>query len=273
MAEDVDVPGIYRQNLINVWVEDAFTRQYLRELWDDNRFRFLVAGGSEGVKSLCDHARTNDYPGVYGIVDRDFNEDNYAQWRNPSRESRRYILPAHEIENYLLDVEALARSEGNRRGKSAVEIEHHMRSNAEKYIWRFACIAALARLRHRVLDGFPTRPGEDKVADRQKAVKYVLDQTWLRRMVNDETRITPGAVEADLDECHSHLANSLSDGSWLREFPGKEIFNHVRSLIGEDRPDDVAKLVARWQRENSRIPPVLEELKTIMVERVFGSSP
>jgi hypothetical protein len=55
MPRDVAQAGLYRGS-INLWVEDALTREYLSTLWNDSSVLFLVGGGNEGVQAIVKDA-------------------------------------------------------------------------------------------------------------------------------------------------------------------------------------------------------------------------
>ncbi len=157
MARDVARPSLYRAP-INLWVEDELTRDYLDAIWNSSSVAFLIGGGNEGVQAIVNDAEKAGYPNVFAVIDRDFREADKASWTNPNKTSRRFVLPAHEIENYLLDADALAASRFNNMGKTAVEINEMMATAASRLCWWAACRDVVAELRRRFRQDFMTGP-------------------------------------------------------------------------------------------------------------------
>ncbi len=92
---------------INLWVEDDLTRTYLNALWNDPAVKFLIGGSYQGVLAILKDAEDAGYSNVFGVVDGDHGRSNHMNWSKPGKSSPRFILPRHEIENYLLDTPAL----------------------------------------------------------------------------------------------------------------------------------------------------------------------
>jgi hypothetical protein len=107
IPRDVALSTLYR-GTINLWVEDELTREYLSEIWNDPSVAFLIGGGNEGVRAIVEDAEKAGYRSVFALVDRDYRPSNQAGWLDPSKTFRTFILPVHEVENYLLDAAALA---------------------------------------------------------------------------------------------------------------------------------------------------------------------
>ena len=141
MTVQIDLPQLYRGRVINLWVEDGVVAAYLDAVWSDSDIRILTAGGQGAVAALADHSRENELPNVFGVVDRDFFADNYNDWLSPQKTFRRFVLPVHEIENLLLDENAMAGSRVNNAGKTAQEIASRMETLASKLVSWMACRA------------------------------------------------------------------------------------------------------------------------------------
>src|SRR4051812_30958548 len=99
------VYDLYRGK-VKVWVEDWLTHSVLTELWHDADLGVIVADGKPAVHHMVRSAPRPLRSKVYGIVDRDFDEDNQKDWSRPDCTVLR--LPAHEFENLLLDFEVLS---------------------------------------------------------------------------------------------------------------------------------------------------------------------
>lgn len=138
MARDIARQTLYSAS-INLWVEDRLTREYLSRIWNDADVRFFVGGGNDGVRALAEDAADNGFSNVFGLTDRDFRPSNKRDWTNPQKNFRTFVLPAHEIENYLLDAHALAACRFNNRKLTADAIEEFMWSFAAGLCWWAAC--------------------------------------------------------------------------------------------------------------------------------------
>jgi hypothetical protein len=265
----IDVPRLYRPGVVNVWVEDGVVAAYLNELWSDPSVHSLIAGGKEGVSSLADHALTNRYPGVFGIVDRDFDETNYASWADPTKEFRRFVLPAHEFENYLLDADAIAGSDINMHGKTVAEIRRRLENLASRLVWWMACRAVVASLRRTVLDQFIPHPRNTDVVDMPSAERWIASSEWWNNIgARITTAIDAAALKRMLQTHHDAYRDDLANGNWLRTFSGKELFRDVTSYVytppqpasKSERDADVAKSIAKLQTDYGRRPSELLEL-------------
>ena len=64
MPRDVARAALYRGS-INLWVEDALTREYLSTLWNDSSVLFLVGGGNEGVQAIVKDAEEAGFANVF----------------------------------------------------------------------------------------------------------------------------------------------------------------------------------------------------------------
>ena len=148
----------------------------------DADIAFLIGGGNEGVQAIVNDAEEAGYPNVFAVIDRDFRESNKASWINPGKTSRRFILPAHEIENYLLDADALAASRFNTMGKTAVEINKMMATAASRLCWWAACRDVVAELRRRFRQDFMQDPRCPPVDSEAQARNHICDAPWFVRL-------------------------------------------------------------------------------------------
>ena len=121
MPRDVARAALYR-GIINLWVEDELTREYLSAVWNDpTAVFFLIGGGNEGVGAVVKDAESAGFANVFGLIDRDFRPTtNRSHWSSPVKTFRTFVLPVHEIENDLLDPEALVASRLNTLRRTSV---------------------------------------------------------------------------------------------------------------------------------------------------------
>src|SRR5262245_23120839 len=99
--------ALYNATLV-LWVEDTVVRDYLTDAWQDPAIRFLIAGGDVGIPAVVESARQDGHAQVFGLVDRDFRNSNRSRWLATTSDLRVFVPEAHEIENYVLDADALA---------------------------------------------------------------------------------------------------------------------------------------------------------------------
>src|SRR4051812_26101719 len=127
MPRDVPRAALYR-GVINLWVENALSREYLAAVWrNDPDVAFFVGGGNDGVRAVVKDAEEAGYTNVFGVTDRDFRPSNRSDWLDPRKMFRTFVLPVHEIENDLLEAEALRSSRLHNRDLAAADIERHMK--------------------------------------------------------------------------------------------------------------------------------------------------
>src|SRR5690348_16926309 len=118
MPREVARAALYR-GIINLWVEDELSREYLSKIWNTPPdVFFLIGGGNEGVNAVVKDAESAGFPNVFGLIDCDFRPTNRIHWNAPAKTFRTFVLPVHEIENYLLDPQALAASRLNTLGRT-----------------------------------------------------------------------------------------------------------------------------------------------------------
>lgn len=155
MPVDLSIPS---SAIIVLWVEDALTRDYLRVIWEETpEIAFRIAGGMEGVKEIVKVFNEGAHENVFGLIDRDFQKSNQSKWLDRTKRLSTFILPVHEIENYLLDSKALQASRFQNRRLASEAIEEHMVEEAKKLCWWAACRDVIAQIKSRFRDGFILR--------------------------------------------------------------------------------------------------------------------
>lgn len=273
MTVPIDVPDLYRGAPFNIWVEDTVAGAYFRELWSDQaiQFRFLVAGGEDGVGYLTHQAFDREWPGVFGIVDRDFEQSNHLDWLLPAKQFRRFVIPRFELENYFLDPDRLAAIDLNNTRKTSQEIRQRISTRAAALVWWMACRSVIAALRRSALDDFPAHPANTTINDLSTAKLYVEGTGWFQ----DIPRRISDATSSLVDKLnHSHALYlqglTLPDNHWA-EFSGKELFSDAASFFysssDASRDVDLAKSIARAHRESNTIPQDFQELLQSITSR------
>jgi hypothetical protein len=273
----IDLPKLYRR-AINIWVEDALTSEYLRDVWGNPNVLCLISGSTDSIAPAVRDAERNGLRNVFGIADQDFNETNYTRWGNAGLKF--FVLPVHEVENYLLDPAALAGSDANNNGRAEADIEARMLERAAELVWWMACRRTIKRLRNLCWDDFVPVPKPTAVTDLRSALDHILNSQWYGTFPGHAAQITqPALVEAWITEAGTGYAADLSNGNWKRTFAGKELLHTARGFIYQPpKPAppsvydvDVAKSVAKWQMDNGRVPSELNELHVAMQSKIWGT--
>ena len=219
--------SLYSTRKIVVWVEDELTKEYLSALWRDKRIGFAVAAGREGVSALTNDARSgsDQRTNVFGVRDKDFGETNFPDWTNP--DTYLFILPRHEIENYLLDWDALKAYGDERLGtdarkqvkRDAREIERRVKKRAAKLTWWAACKKMLSELHAELASEFPRDPTQEEITCLVGALNYILKTNdWHRRVCNLPCGpLDANSISNSLTRYHDERMNEL-----LRTTPGRD---------------------------------------------------
>jgi len=261
-------------NKIVVWVEDELSRAYLKELWDDGEIGFLVSGGGESLLAVVHAAQQQRIGNIFGVRDRDFRESNYAKWTDPTRNVKVFTLPAHEIENYLLDSDALAACPENTGKRTQTEIGASMQGHAEVLMPWMACRRAIQKLRDLFIADFPAHPTIQQVENQQDAENYILNTYWYQQLSERVASVTRSHVDSLVQSAHTKMQEYLNSGEWRVEFSGKEIFKGIRGWVhtaggkGLSADVELAQSIAAWQRDKRRVPPHLNNLRSALRAKV-----
>jgi hypothetical protein len=259
-------------------VEDVLTKEYLIRIWqpDDKYFNFLVAYGRESVRAVTHDLRTAGFQNVFGLVDRDFGVSNCDTWTKVLCGEAVFILPAFEIENYLLDCNALSHVSGDFSLKrSADEISERALRFAKQLLWWFSCCRIISTIRGTLVADFPSFPGLN-ITSRKAVLDYIEKQDWFREIKSrvgnlvDKERIRE-LINASFEMTEGYLES----GAWKVEFSGKEIFRMLRGYLVNKRyasPEemdlDLAKRIGDYHHEHSCAPKELLKLKQLILDEV-----
>lgn len=278
MSQLSDLSPLLERTPIVLVVEDRLTKEYLYSLWkpEQQPFTIVTAGGHQVVKGMVTDLRKHD-PGndrVFGLVDTDFDQPNMASWNNPGTCVLR--TSHHEMENFMLDWDALAGCELNKRhNHTAAAIEGWAVEQAQKQPWWLACRKRLRTMQKLHGDDYPTAPSVDGITSFQHAFDYVAQSDWCQDLQNRTTQILDqNILQQELNQAHTEYDQHLQADQWRRTYSGKEVFRHLLSRIydvprSESREADVdlAISVGDWQRKNGQIPQDLIDLKQVMKTR------
>ena len=286
MSQDIDILARYR-GAINLWVEDELTKEYLEVVWGSTPdVVILTAGGSGGVRAMLEDVRKIGHINVFGLIDGDFQHGNIARWQQPGERFGPIVLPVHEIENYLLDPDALVGCSCHNLNRSAAWIADEIKRRARELTWWKACKEVLASLSDLIRADFPKDPKCHAIMNENQALSHILDYpgAWVSDLPSKLEQFSKASIRDKLIESKRLADEQITDnrGQWKTQFPGREIFRHIRGQIYKPTQDttkkadpdvDVAKAVARWQFENKTIPPDLTILLDVLRHRVGLSSP
>ncbi len=285
MPRDVARDALYSAR-INLWVEDDLMRAYLETLWDDPAVKFLIGGGIGGVVAILKDAEEAGYSNVFGVVDRDHGRSNHADWLVPGRAFRKFILPRHEMENYLLDTPALAGCRLNTHGRTAAEIDAFLDAEASRRCWWAACRQVVSLIRDRFFDRFLKAPKTPPVDTEVAAGEHITGSDWFLGLQRKSKGMTPARVHRLLTRAHDRALRKRHDGSWRNDFSGKEFLREIGNRIFDQVADpprsrpsppkfdaDLAKEVARWQVANGAVPAELGDLLIALKARVAPPPP
>jgi hypothetical protein len=268
MPRDVARAALYRGS-INLWVEDALSREYLSTLWNDPSAAFFVGGGNEGVRAIVKDAEVAGFANVFAVTDGDFRPTNQAGWNDSAKTFRTFVLPVHEIENYLLDSRALHASRFSNLGLPEIEIERLMVAEAGRLCWWAACLDVVAELKRRFREPFVSDPPSE----------------WFKKLDSETAKTKESDIDRLLNDGFEKAQNRVKDGSWRINFAGKEIFRGIGSRICDRqrmrgyKPTpaefdiDLAKDIAAWQVKSRSVPPDLTDLLAALKARIARTPP
>lgn len=278
---DAELPELYsRSAAIWLWVEDGLTRDYLRAAWGNPlEVAFRITGRADAIEPILNDAVAGKQKNVFGSIDRDFGTTNYPEWTAANKTFRRFILPVHEIENFLLDSQSLAGCGLNTHGRSADEIEARLRAVAREQRWWMACRSVIAEIRERFFADFMEHPRVNAIATRAAAEKCILKSAWLAQLQPRANQTTEADIKQKLAAAHQQFNEQLKHDNWKEVFSGKEIFSAVRGWLYVPPPpppspstsvqnSDLARSAAEWQVEHGKVPEPVIRLLEVLRQRV-----
>jgi hypothetical protein len=263
---------LYRAPL-TVWVEDPLTHAVLTDLWADTQINVLVTTGKLSVGYMV-RSNPTPYPHVYGIIDRDFDADNEREWARP--ECKILRIPAHELENLLLDFDVLAALS---KGDEAAQIRALAHSRAKRMLPWMVCRAVLRDMQRDLGSDFPVDPRVDALGSLFDVERYLEQHPYWPKHAAQLQKWTSGVTRsAELDTWHQLIGAQLDGDEWVTHFSGKEILRHLRSHVrgldlaparapgrtDAERDLDLAKLIARRMRDLRRIPAPISKLRDVL---------
>lgn len=247
-----------------IFVEDELTRQYLSELWrlQLSALHFVTAGSILSVKSLAKLYKDRGLK-CWGIVDRDY------KWSDEPIKNNVITLKKHEIENYLLDPEAIHDSDFNHKRKlSKDEIANRIETYIQAGKYWFACCYILADLDLSLRKGFPPAPKKSDITDIDSIVRYISDSRFTINLANKLHDIEQDKLKNHVQDKLSDIEAMYQEGKQIDFFPGKAALNKIRSELHKPSGNaskatdiDFAKEIAQKQLERNRIPEELLQIR------------
>lgn len=277
MMPPSDLPTLYRNHPLVLWVEDEVTKTYLQQVWQDADIGLLTAGGHENIYAVVKSSRAQGFGHVFGFRDRDFGDTNRGKWEEAGVEV--LISEAFEIENLALDSQAISACQLNTSGKSASDMEDALQKLAHRRLWWMSCRRTIAEVRTAATHEFITHPKLSKVSSKDQAQAEILHSPWWKHTLPAiSTTITERAVNEKLDAHHQAYEAALQDGTWRSCFSGKELLQElVTAVWTKHRPQeaksarihlDFLRAIVEAQREQGRIPEELTALRQALRRKV-----
>ncbi|MCB9740039.1 MAG: hypothetical protein H6747_12305 [Deltaproteobacteria bacterium] len=236
-----ELSALYKNRPVILWVEDELTRIVLRALWQDPDIGLLIAGGSQAVRSTVNDARRAGHENVFGIRDRDFGRSNQERWLRPESHVDVLIPDAFEIENHLLQFDALAGlgAAHNPRCRTAAELQAKAQAVAEGSLWWMAVRATIAASRVQLTDGFPAHPSLRNAPSLRTEAEALatleerlLQSEWGLRVQNWVPTLDRAWIVERMREQEARLRADLESGSWRFNWSGKEVLAVVADDMG-----------------------------------------
>ncbi len=251
-------------------------RDYLGAAWEDPAIRFLISGGNSRIAPVVESARQEGHRHVFGLVDRDFRRSNRDRWGKMDSDLRVFVPTAHEVENYLLDPDALADCSLNTGKRTRAEIEGRLKTRYEELSCWTACRSVLAALRRKFFDGFPPHPGPPAIPTLQAAQRYIIESPWMQSLPTTvQDTLSAPAVRIRLEQAHQEALQQMFTNEWRWGISGKELLRDIRDWVyrggggtSAERDSNLARSVAEWQVRNSTAPPEVSELHRALRTRV-----
>ena len=265
-----------------LYVEDEITRRYLNVLVPNRKLiDVCVVGGRERVIGCLEDDFRSGVKNSFGIVDRDYDRQAKSGWCNTGTGMFFFRLPAHEIENYLLDFEAIEQFKCPKVNpqKTASHWRTIARSIAEGYLYSIAYNQVLSDVRREYLMNYPVHirlssgpssdynvilPGE-RIATEEELVTKLRNNVWLSTAIERSGQsFAPEILERKGAEAMLYYQALLNgkDDDWIRGFPGKEMYRAIVNSMSltEDQVLDLTRFVAERQLNESRRHKDINEL-------------
>jgi hypothetical protein len=259
-----DLPSLYKNYPINVWVKDAPTKNFLAALWNTAHIGLLIGGGHGVLDAVLEDAQRT-YPdtskNIFYI--RDLDRNTFRQESYIALNSNKLKLPCHEIENLLLDADAIMITPSiNTRKYNPNHIDELIKNNAEHLIPLFAAQDVIDQTN--IYNFHPPKPSIETF----RQLNTIQIRSWIVAQIGAtrtqggciwdinaaeqlKSSLTTDVIGARFDQALEARRASLRDGSWRLSYPGKEILIEtirccqLQTTQTEVAKQDLAKIVGR----------------------------
>jgi hypothetical protein len=251
-----------------LYVEDDLTKQYLETLFqlESGWLNIVDVGGNRAVRAMVVADREQGNKQSFGWQDKDFGEDNTAKWGQADT----YVFRGtyHEIENYMLDWEAM---KGGEKSSDYFPFQQVAHDFAEDMVFVVACWSELRALQRFIGEGFPKQAEIPELKSLDDIVCFIREQhPWIPRLNREfAVRTSEESIRRNVEEKVAQFRDAVAGDSWRTVMPGKEIFRHLlhKAFHGEVDKPSFAKSIADWQRGHQKIPAELQRLIEILKDQ------
>lgn len=265
MIPTSDLPTLYKNKKVYLWVEDEETRTYLTEVWQDSDMGLLVSFGHTNLRAMVMLARQERFTHVFGFRDRDFGRSNRTRWNDAT--TTVMTSDALELENLLLDSAAIAACDVNTSGKTATQIDDELMKVAVELPWWMSCRKVITEIRDAVTEQSIGHPKRGKVKSQTEAEAAILGSPWWTTVlpaIGPST--TQPLVQASLQQHHATYSAMLASGQWRTHFSGKEVLRDVVGRVWTKKKSlrvhsDFIQSIGRAQRVAGQVPAEIKELR------------
>jgi hypothetical protein len=271
---------MYRSFPAYLWVEDEETRTYLETAWNgESLIKLYVAGGHRHIGAVVNAAHMDWATHVFGLRDRDFTKSNRSRWMDEA--IRVFAGDTLEVENLMLDAEAIAACDVNTSALDAPAIENLLVNLVAQQVHWMACRRLIAELSEALTHGFIEHPKRRSVLSCDDALQAITGSQWWSTVLPG-LQGTWGQTQvllAKLVQYEDDYSEALRDGSWRASFSGKELLRDLRSSIWTKKqsPDpeglqEFVRAIAEAQVKSDRVPAEVDELRVAVRTRI-GRAP
>lgn len=220
---------------------------------------------------------------LFLIRDRDYLTDDQVSSYIASSGGRLFVLDRHEIENYLLNADAIREVLEQLTGASraASEIETIMVDVCRRLAGRVvkdmvtARIARIFTARDCSIGGFESnREWLDAALSWDAPIlagaRQRFVQTIDRHLKDVTTESDPTRVGDIFDRASDEVVSAIRSGGWRASFPGKEVLEATRATLGlPTGPVLTNQLIRNLAANRSRIDPELVGIIETIVGRTL----
>ncbi|OWK36798.1 hypothetical protein [Fimbriiglobus ruber] len=174
-----------------------------------------------------------------------------------------------------MDATAVQNCNLNTRKRTLTEIEVELNRLANSQPAWLACRQVLTRMRQDVQQDFPSHPNLAAVTTVAQAEQHITTAPWFNSLSAKATAwTTAGRVLSELQAAEQVFSAALTNGQWVAEFSGKEMFRRLRDYVYQPPqnpgyPDsDFAKAIGEWQQTNGQVPADLVDLRSALRSKV-----